>query len=110
MRELLINLQFAEIGDLWSSFYPTLLRNFQQELQSSTAVAIIEKMDKDLYSSVIKSMLPDVLQFITTTKTKNIRTFGKQAESWMRGSLHGYVAAMIEAKATAVSDFGQVIP
>jgi hypothetical protein len=65
-------------------------------------------MDRALYDGVIHLLIPDVLQFMSTLKTKNIRTFAKQAESWMRASLHGYDSAMIEAKACAAADFGQV--
>jgi hypothetical protein len=92
---------------IWTSFWSSLPDTHRTELQADAQIDVIGEIDKDFYRSIVTELMPDVFQFISPVRTKQIRTFAKQVEGWMRHALEGYDPRFVSTKITAVVNFGQ---
>ena len=105
MRAALQEHRFGDLAAVWSRFWQGASADDRAALtQAADAVAVL---DSALYTEALGALVPDVLQFIAPGLTKSLRSFGKQADGWMRAALGGYDRALVEAKAAAVAEFGQ---
>ena len=107
VKEALLSSNFDGINMIWTSFWSSLPEPHRAELQAASLTDVVSGLDKAFYNAVVAELIPDVFQFISPVRTKQIRTFAKQVEGWMRHALEGYPPHFVAAKITAVGNFGQ---
>ncbi|XP_064386998.1 transcription factor RFX3-like isoform X2 [Halichondria panicea] len=127
--DVVINLQFQMVENLWHHFWadsksssPPADLSFDEDndhqlpkqklvllASCQPVVAYLKHCDHTLYQCIVDYLIPEVLHPIPGTLTQAIRNFAKSLETSLSGSLHGYPSKFVKAKICSVVAFSQTL-
>eukprot|EP00731_Ephydatia_muelleri_P018936 Em0011g976a len=120
------NLQFQMVENLWLHFWGDTARSLDQGVEDETGQNLpkeklilltscqpvldyLSACDHILYQCIVDFLITDVLRPIPATLTQAIRNFAKNLEGWLTNSIHGYPTEAINSKVSTVVAFSQTL-
>ncbi|CAF1309168.1 unnamed protein product [Didymodactylos carnosus] len=122
--DVITNLQFTSVEQIWLSFWQPLSINDQSDAQSCHSIPIIQLhslcsmlqvqefihlCDYQLYQQLVERLITDILSPMPGPITQSIRNFGKGLESSLRTAISHMPERLKTIKLTIVNAFAMTL-
>eukprot|EP00040_Diaphanoeca_grandis_P008094 m.43804 g.43804 ORF g.43804 m.43804 type:complete len:498 (+) comp19498_c0_seq1:191-1684(+) len=99
--------KFSDIEDILRFFWGGVTPDHRQLLAANSICSVVSKTDTEYYETLLSQLIPDVFVLMDPSTPKQIRSFAKHCDSWLRKALDGFPQVFVLAKLTASVAFGQ---
>ena len=105
---MLLSGRVSDFQEYFCLFFQGESLTYKSELNSNEIVNVVVNCFNEHYNGLLRKLIPDVFQFISTTKTKELRNFAKQLNDCARKAFQGYDQYFTVQMTSVLNAFGYV--